>query len=116
MEQRNHTIIKRKDPKACGGVHVFTRAVRFQEDFLLPVRFREDFSSDYFYGRDEGDLGLGEAIILTGKTRVPETAPAAKKSSGFRTTLIYDRYEGSVMFIEDEINKSFFKNKRETKN
>ena len=22
-----------------------------------------------FYGRDEGDLGLGEAIILTGKSR-----------------------------------------------
>ena len=44
--------------------------LRFQEDFLLPVRFQEDFSSDYFYGRDEGDLGLGEAIILTGKSWV----------------------------------------------
>ena len=59
------------------------RAVRFQEDFLLPVRFQEDFSSDYFYGRDEGDLGLGEAIILREKVGFPETAPAAKNLPDF---------------------------------
>ena len=46
------------------------RAVRFPDFFLLPVRFPDFLVQIIFYGRDEGDLGLGEAIIiLTGKSR-----------------------------------------------
>ena len=64
--------------------------MRIPDDFLLPVPFPDGLVQIIFYGRDEGDLGLGEAIILTGKTRDSGNGTDhSKKLSGFGTTLTY---------------------------
>ena len=70
--------------------NIYVRAVRFPDFFFLPVRFPDVLVQIIFYGRDEGDLGLGEAIILTGKSRDSGFGTVGvEKKSGFRTALQY---------------------------